>query len=227
VTARLRAGLLLFAAIQFVVLTTIAMAVYAGGNLVDPWARGYTFTRNFLSDLGATRAWSGQPNHPAALLFGIALGTLGAAFVGFAGTWRTFAFAHGRARLAGIASEWFGITSGCAFVAVAVTPVNRALAMHNALVVAAFALLFGYATAMTILWWCNGSNRVQRAASLGYLVITCAYVASVLFAVHEGVTTRDGQLVLVVTQKVMAYASMMYVGFVTLTCRARNPIAAT
>ncbi len=108
---------MLYAALQFVVLTAIAMVVYGDG---------YRFSHNFLSELGATTTWSGTPNHAAAVLFGIALAGLGSAFVAFAGAWRAFAFARGRARGAGIASQLFGTASGTAFVAVAVTPVNLA-----------------------------------------------------------------------------------------------------
>ena len=51
--AHRRATILLYAAIQFVALTAIAMAVYAGGTTANPWSPGYDFTGNFLSDLGA------------------------------------------------------------------------------------------------------------------------------------------------------------------------------
>src|SRR5438045_2679159 len=125
ISARRRGDVLLFAALQFVVLTTIAMAIYPGG---------YRFTENFLSELGATRTWTGEPNHAGTVLFGIALGTLGVAAIGFAGAWRDFAFARGRARAVGLAGQLFGTASGEAFLAVAVTPVNLALDLHNTLV---------------------------------------------------------------------------------------------
>ena len=55
-------------------LTAIAMAVYGDD---------YRFGHNFLSELGATYTWAGTPNHPAAVLFAIALAGLGCAFVAF------------------------------------------------------------------------------------------------------------------------------------------------
>src|SRR5262245_40923343 len=148
-SARIRGGVLLYAALQFIVLTTIAMRVYAGGTVADQSSSGYDFFNNFFSDLGATYSWSGAPNRAASVLFGIALGSLGAAFVAFAGTWRAFAFARGRARAAGIAAQVFGTLSGTAFVVVALAPVNRAINVHNAAVVSAFGLLLGYAACMT------------------------------------------------------------------------------
>jgi hypothetical membrane protein len=120
-----RAWFLRYAALQFVVLTAIAMHVYADG---------YRFTNNFFSELGMTTTWWGRTNHVSAALFSIALATLGIAFIAFATTDR------------GRGTRAFGMLSGAAFAGVACVPVNLAFDLHNALVVSAFALLLGYAT---------------------------------------------------------------------------------
>ena len=72
-----RAWFLRYAALQFVVLTAVAMHFYADG---------YHFTTNFFSELGMTTTWWGRPNHVSAALFSIALATLGIAFIAFATT---------------------------------------------------------------------------------------------------------------------------------------------
>ncbi len=211
----------MYAAIQFVVLTATAMIVYAGGTYADPSAAGYDLARNFLSELGATRTWSGQPNHPSAVLFGIALGGVGVAFVGFAGAWRAFAFERGRARGAGLAAQLFGTGSGAAFLAVAVTPVNLALDLHNTFVVAAFGLLFGYAATLTLVSWRNGITGVRLAASAAYLLLVGVYFAVVAVAIRTGVATDHGRMLLVVAQKVVAGASMLYIAYLTLATRSQ------
>lgn len=218
-SARRRGAVLFYASCQFVVLTAAAMASYPGGTLLDWRTSGYQFFGNFLSDLGATRAWSGRPNGVAAVLFAIALATLGTAFIFFARTWRAFAFAHRRARVAGLAGELFGIASGAAFLAVAATPVDRAISTHNAFVIAAFGLLLGYAASLTIVWSRNGASAAQRAACIGYLVLVAAYVVSVGVAVRMGVTSPRGVWLMVASQKVIAYASMAYVAYLTLAIR--------
>ena len=218
---RRRAGLLRYAAIQFVVLTTVAMQVYAGGKLLDRSAPGYDLFGNFLSDLGATRAWSGHPNHVAAVLFSVALGTLGITFMAFAGSWSSFAFAHGRARGVGIASRVFGTTSGAAFVGVAVTPVNLALDLHNAFVVAAFALLLGYAATLTYVFARNGASRTWLVVSAVYLVLVGGYVAVVVVAIRTGITSARGLWILVASQKAIAYASMLYVLYLASATRSQ------
>jgi hypothetical protein len=193
------------------VLTAIAMVVYG-----DDYRFGY----NFLSELGATHTWSGTPNHAAAVLFGIALASLGCAFVAFAGAWRTFAFARGRARAAGIASQLFGTTSGAAFVAVAVTPVNLALDLHNGLVIAAFGLLFLYAATMTFVWWRNGAAGAQLAASVAYLLLVGVYLGLAVYVAGDGHLTEHGRVMLVISQKIVAGASMLYIAYMTVVMRA-------
>ena len=218
---------MLWAAIQFVVLTSIAMHVYAGGTIWNPWAPGYTFDGNFLSELGSTRAWSGHDNHASMILFSLALATLGIAFIAFAGAWRGFAFARRRGVALGIASQLFGTLSGLCFVAVSVTPVNLALQAHNLFVVAAFGLLLGYAVCTTLVWWRNGIGRAELAASLVYVVFVLCYVGIVVYAVRHGTWTEREHRWLVVSQKIMAYGSMLYIAFVTVRVRHRSIARAT
>jgi len=215
---RRRAGFQLYAAVQFVVLTTLAMRVYAGGTLWNPWSPGYDFSGNFLSELGATRAWSGHENHSSAALFAIALGTLGLAFVWFA-AWRGFAFGRKRDAAVGVAGQVFGTASGVAFAAVAVTPINLALQAHNVFVVAAFGLLLGYAACTTIVWAKNGGSLVQIAVSTLYVVVVLVYFVVVAIALRHGVVSERGHRELVVSQKAMAYVSMLYIGYVTIEVR--------
>ena len=53
----------------FVVLNIIAMLSYPGGTYLDDAAVGYSFTRNFLSDLGRTLSYPGEVNFLSAQLF--------------------------------------------------------------------------------------------------------------------------------------------------------------
>lgn len=219
--AHRRAGLLLFAALQFVVLTALATVVYAGGNLGDPAAPGYAWIDNFLSDLGATRTWWNRPNHASAALFGIALASVGAALVAFAGTWRAFAFTRGRARGVGIAAQILATASGAAFIGVATCPVNLVLDAHNACVVAAFGLLPLAIACIAIVWWRNGATRAQLATTVTYLVFVVAYLVVSVMAIRIGFATERGRRILVVSQKLVAAASMAYVVYLTLDVRRR------
>jgi hypothetical protein len=209
---------LLLAAIQFVALTAIAMAFYSGGSMLDRSAHGYTFSANFLSDLGATQSWSGEPNHISAVLFSCALAGIGAAFVAFAGTWRAFAFGLGRARLVGFGAEFCGTLAGVAFFGVALTPVDVAMDLHNGLVMAAFGLLLAYACCLALALWLNEAERSMIVASATYVVMVGAYVTVTVTTARHGIDHDDWRL-MVLAQKAIAVVSMLYIVYVTVVLR--------
>jgi len=214
-----RAELLRYAAIQFLVLVPVAMALYAGGNYYDVDADGYAVTRNFLSDLGMTRSWSGHSNTVSAVLFSIALATVGVAFILFSWTWRRFAFARQRARFAGSASTALGTTSGVAFVGIACTPFDVALTWHNTFVLVAFGTLLGYVVALAVVMGRNGATRWQTAVNVAYVVLVLGYVALIFFGPR--LDTEWGFRTQVIGQKVVALGSMLHAILLTTTLTRR------
>jgi hypothetical protein len=211
------AGVLRYAAIQFVVLTALAMALYAGGTWFDPTTAHYHFTGNFLSDLGMTHAFSGRANYGSSTLFCIALASVGAALVAFVWTWREFAFERRRALVAGYGAAVLGTLSGLAFVGVAFTPFDLALDAHNSLVIAAFGLLMLFVATITFVMWRNGITGARLAANVAYLACVAGYVVLVLRGPR--MATPHGHTVQVVGQKLVAYASMLHIAYLTTTIR--------
>ena len=67
----------------FVVLQIISMATYSGGTLFDPASPGYSFSRNFLSDLGRCQSWSLENNFVACQLFNMSILMAGGVFTVF------------------------------------------------------------------------------------------------------------------------------------------------
>ncbi len=57
--------------IAYLCLLLLAMAFYPGGTHRDPSAVGYTFSENYISDLGRVLSWSGKPNTTSRVLFTI------------------------------------------------------------------------------------------------------------------------------------------------------------
>lgn len=222
------AVVLRYAALQFVACAALAMACYAGGSWRDPAQGRYALGDNFLSDLGATRAWSGRANYLSAALFSLGLATVGAALVAFAWTWRRFAFARGRAAWAGRASCATGTLAGLAFAGIACTPVDRALDYHNVCVVTAFSLLPIYFACLAIALARNGAAGWLTAANVGYLVVVAGYAA--LIFVGPRPNTVSGVHTQVVGQKVVVLASMVHVVVLTTAinraARAPTPTAA-
>lgn len=208
------AALLRYAAIQFVVLVACAMLTYPGGTWGDPATTGYQAAHNFLSDLGALRAFNGATNYISAGLFAIALVTLGASVGLFAWTWRGFAFAAGRARMLGHASAVLGTACGMAFVGIALAPIDVALRLHNGFVVSAFGLLTAYVASLTYVLW---RNAARVAWHVRYVVAVLAYFALVSYALTAG--APGGLVVMIVAQKVIVAISMVFVIYLTTTIR--------
>src|SRR5262245_43286490 len=102
-------------------LAAVAMACYPGGTTLDRATHGYSWSQNFLSDLGMTVAYDGRPNAVGALCFVAALGVLvvglGRSLVGFVRGYAVTATARRFAYMAGA----FGVAAGVAFAGVALT----------------------------------------------------------------------------------------------------------
>lgn len=211
------AGFLRYAALQFIVLSIAAMGAYAGGTWWDPGEPRYRLTRNFLSDLGMTHAFSGHSNYVSCVLFAIALFTVGSALVGFVWTWREVACPRGRATWAGHLSAIIGTLSGLCFMGVALTPFDVALDAHNTFVLSAFSLLPLYVATFTFLMWRNGLHRARVAANIGYLVLVAGYMVLVLFGPR--LHTQSGHTMQVIGQKIIAYGSMLHVLYLATTTR--------
>lgn len=211
------AGFLRFAAIEFVVLTACAMVLYAGGTWFDPQAPHYQLAGNFLSDLGMTRAFSGESNLVSSVLFGIALTSIGSALIAFAWTWRDFAFTTARAVIAGMASAMFGTLSGLCFIGVAFTPFDRLMMPHNLFVIAAFSLLLLYVLSLTIAMWRNAIGGLRLGANLAYLALVVGYMILILFGPR--LDTEAGHRTQVIGQKTIVYGSMLHVIYLTTSTR--------
>jgi hypothetical protein len=205
-----RAGLLLYASVQFVVLTAVAMLVYPGGAVYELEANRYLFLRNFFSDLGATRTPSGHPNLASHVLLVIALGTVGVAMVLASSNWRVIVARRQAAHSAGLASQVVEIVAGLGFLGIAVTPWNLVLDAHNGFVRLAFGFLLVYDACLLFIQLRNRWLAFYTAANAVYLLRLMAYVA-ILFA-GPGLDTKAGLEFQVAAQKVIVYASVVNLG---------------
>jgi hypothetical protein len=212
-----RASVLIYASIQFLVLTAVAMLVYPGGAVYELDANRYLFLRNFFSDLGATVTPSGRPNLPSHILLVIALGCIGLALVLASSNWRVIVRRRQAAKTLGLASQVLEIIAGIGFIGIAATPWNLVLDAHNGFVRAAFGFLLAYDLCLLVIQLRNGWSSAYTAANAVYLLLLLAYVGILFFG--PGLDTKIGLEFQVAAQKIIVYASVINLGLQAVSVR--------
>jgi hypothetical protein len=199
----------------FIILTLIAMLTYAGGTTDDHAARGYSFTHNFLSNLGMLTAISGRPNWVSAVLFFISLAMAGACLVIFFVLFIYF-FQHSRLQtILSLTGSGFGILAGLSFMGIAFAPADIARPAHIQFVMWAFrlfplAVLF-YVPVMFI------DKHYPRLYAWVFAIFCLLLIGYYLLLTNgPDINSAQGLVVQVVGQKVIAYASILSIGLEAL-----------
>lgn len=206
------------ACIAFVALTGLAMLFYSGGTPYHKHTQGYEFFANYFSDLGRTHAWSGAPNRVASPLFSLALGAAGLALALFFAAFATF-FWDGlwRRVLCGYASA-FGIIAGLCFLGVACTPADLYGGLHRTFVEWAFrTFLLAALIYSGLIFTKRDYPRVGAWIFTFFALGLAAYVA--LLTYGPSPRTPTGLFIQVIGQKLIAYASVISVGWQAVLAR--------
>jgi len=197
-----------WAAVAAAALIGAAMFCYPGGTFRDRSTQGYSWSQNFLSDLGATVAWDGRPNRSSAALFAAGFGLLALSgaigAVGFVRLHLASPPARRAARVAGTA----GVLSCASLLATALTPADRFLFLHVrfswlALAAAECACLF-----FALASWSD--TRFSRGVTLGWLALSA--LPAILAATTRwgpGVASDNGLTVQATTQKLASVALLL------------------
>ena len=65
--------LIRFVSIYFIFSVIIASFLYPGGNIFEPEQTGYSFAKNYLSDLGGYKSRSGEINFLSSFIFNLTI----------------------------------------------------------------------------------------------------------------------------------------------------------
>jgi hypothetical membrane protein len=185
---------------------------YPGGTLHDESTHGYSFTHNFLSDLGTTVAFNSQRNVTGAILFGLSvvvgvlvLSSLIVATVRLlSAVPRARPFAH----FAAVA----GLLACVGFLGAAIAPVDRAWRLHTLSAMMGFrsfpvvAALLSIATAR--------DARFRARAAVGWAALTIVLIG-IIVASRLGPTTdtERGLATQVIMQKIMVSSILIVLWF--------------
>ena len=186
-----------------VALIIISGVLYPGGNIADNSAPGYSFSRNFLSDLGGTVAINGRSHRLGAMIFAgaliISVLVLAGLFVGTIRVLSSEPRAVLFARLAAVA----GALTCIGYIGVALAPIDRGHDLHMLTTMVANRS-FPVAAAFLAIGT-SRDPRFRSRATVGWVALLC--VLAIFIAIGHlgpGVDTTRGLIIQVLTQKAMA-----------------------
>jgi len=191
-------------------LLVVASALsYPGGTLRDESTHGYSFTRNFLSDLGTTVAFNYQRNVTGALLFIVSV-LIGVLVLGslIVATVRLLSAAP-RARLFARLAAVVGVLACVGFLVAAIAPVDRAWRLHTFSGMVGFRS-FPVVTALLAIATARDA-RFRARAAIGWAALTIVLIGLIVASLLGPSTDTDrGLATQVIMQKIMV-ASMIVV----------------
>ena len=200
------------ACVLFVILFILAMLMYAGGTINNPESMGYSFTRNFFSDLGKFTT----ENIISAMMFNLSLIVCGWSFAAyffyFTKLFNQNTIIHILAKVGSFA----GIIGALCFIGVGLTPHNLFLDYHIVFVNWAFRsfLLAGILLSVVL----YKDNRFENQFAMGYFIfaiLTFLYVLVLEFAPNPKIS--DFSLIFnVIAQKIIVFTfitSILYQSF--------------
>ncbi len=140
-----------FGALQFLLLSTLAMAFYPGGTIKDRSSEGYSFFYNYFSDLGREGSWNGMSNDQSQSIYMPSLIAAGASLLLFFGV-LPGQFRELDAQPWAWATAIAGVLAALGYIGIALTPTDQAYVLHTFLVrggfIAFLIMCFFYATAI-------------------------------------------------------------------------------
>jgi hypothetical protein len=201
---------------QWTVTAAAALAVgaalrYPGGTPLDATTRGYSLSRNFLSDLGMTVAYNHEPNRLGAACFVISLLLLVVGLGSVVGIIARFLAVDAESRRWARPAAVALLAVCVAFAGVAVTPENRLMVLHIGFtqwawrIVPAVALFLGFASR-------RNARLRHRAALVWFAAALLLGAYATLLSWGPSLTQPNGLVVQVIAQKtatVVVIASLL------------------
>lgn len=164
-----------FVTLFFLASVFLGMYFYPGGNIHDQQQVGYSFTHNFLSDLGGYQSHSDQVNFISGFFFNMAMFFFAAVGFAFLLVQRLFYQDQINKWLA-ISGSFFFLTGTLFFAGVGLTPYDLYLDLHVFFAVNAFRLLVPGAMFYVLVLLRSEVDNIYALVTALYLLCVIAYV---------------------------------------------------
>ena len=199
--------------ILFVILTTIAMFLFPGGFSVDGVlfpSTHYRFDINFFSDLGMLTTETGLSNLPSAILWCIALTSVGVSFFFYSITLPSYFQKKTIQYRFAIFASIIAALSALGFIGIAWTPWDILLGPHVLFVFFAFPVSMGYSSLFCIPIF----MKKTYPNIFGYLLILFSIAMGVyLWFLFGGPDyySFDGRILAALAQKAIVYTMIILI----------------
>jgi hypothetical membrane protein len=201
-------GLTFLTTAAFLFLAHLAMWLYKGGTIHEPYLTGYSFTYNFFSDLGRIRTPGGASNFPVNLIFRSALTLTGVClllfFSALPGIFKN-EIASAIAALASLA----GFGAGVAYIGIAWVPYDLSYGGHRMFVHAGFVCFL----AMSVLYASAVFLEKNYPKRYGYVLLIFSIVlfSQILLMLYGDRSWRSNEALFrqATAQKVVVYSQVL------------------
>ena len=198
-----------FVTIFFVIAVIAASYFYPGGNIHDSNQLGYSFTHNFLSDLGGLESHSGEDNIISSIFFNLSM--LLFFFIGISFLFVPILFKENKPTfiLAIVGSLFFFIGS-MFFAGVGFTPYDVFFDLHVFFALNSFRLMIPASLIYLIVFLRSSLNIKYVAVIALFLFLVTAYVTYLNFG-ENPLSDKEAMIVSATIQKFIAFMSVMTV----------------
>ena len=198
-----------FVTIFFVVAVIIASYFYPGGNIHDTAQSGYSFTHNFLSDLGGLESHSGEDNIISSIFFNLSM--LLFFFIGISFLFVPILFKENKPTfiLAIIGSLFFFIGS-MFFAGVGFTPYDVFFDLHVFFALNSFRLMIPASLIYLIVFLRSSLSIKYIAVIASFLFLVTAYVIYLNIG-ENPLSNKEAMIASATIQKFIAFMSVVTV----------------
>jgi len=198
-----------FVTIFFVIAFIIASYFYPGGNIHDQAQLGYSFTHNFLSDLGGLESHSGEDNIISSVFFNLSM--LLFFFIGISFLFVPILFKENKSTfILAIIGSFFFFIGSMFFAGVGFTPYDVFFDLHVFFALNSFRLMIPASLIYLIVFLRSSLSGKYITVITSFLFLVTAYVIYLNFG-ENPLSNKEAMIVSATIQKFIAFMSVMTV----------------
>jgi hypothetical protein len=197
-----------FGALQFLILTTIAIFLYPGGTIHEPHLQHYSFFYNFFSDLGRTHTFEGASNEVCHLIFKITLTISGICiilfFIALPGL-----FKDEISKSLAIITMVFGVLAGLSYIGIGNAPWNVDYWGHRFYVRVGFLAFLAMTLFYTLAIYYEKAYHNRYAFAMAVFAFVLLVQIIIMFCASNAWHSNEALFFQAVAQKVVVYAEII------------------